>query len=319
MSTKKLRSDFDGAWKDLIERRLAEILEQFFPKIHCEIDWTRPIEFLDQELLELLPEGSSTERRVDKLVKVFLKNGEEKWLLIHLEVQSFKEEALPERVYHYNHTIHRGWGHEVISLVIFADLNKGWQPCEYRFQQLGCEINFRYPTCKLLDELPRLENDFSMPAIAAKAQIEALRTSRAPQKRFDARWKLVRSLYDHGYSADEIREGYRLLAWMMMLPEDLTLTFRRKTVDFETENEMAYITDTEQSCIDEGIEKGIEKGIDLGALRPVLALLSKRFGTIDAKILKQLEALNADQLEELAVESLEFKSIEDLRRYLKSI
>ena len=32
-----------------------------------------------------------------------------------------------------------------------------------------------------------------------------MRSSRDPEKRFDTRWRLVRELYRHGYSAEEVR------------------------------------------------------------------------------------------------------------------
>ncbi len=254
-----LNSDFDGAWKDLLEEHLADFLEKYFPTIHREIDWSQPVEFLDQELRELLPDGGSTERRVDKLIKVLRQDGSEQWLLVHLEIQSFREAGFAERIYHYNHTIHRARDHRVISLVVLADLNKSWHPKSFHHKDLGCEIKFEFPTSKLLDRLPDLVDDFSLPALAAKAQIAALQTSGSAEQRFDARWQLVRSLYDHGFSAEEVRSAYRLLAWMMMLPRELTLTFRQKTIDFEKEMETTYITDTEQLAIEQGIEQGIEQ------------------------------------------------------------
>jgi hypothetical protein len=68
-------SDYDGAWKDLLHRRLPEILSCYFPEISAAIDLRKPPEFLEQELRELLiadPEGIN---RVDLLIKVATLDG----------------------------------------------------------------------------------------------------------------------------------------------------------------------------------------------------------------------------------------------------
>ena len=58
---------------------------------------------LDKELQPIVRQAEHGRRYVDKLVKVWLKDGEERWLLIHIEVQTRKEGEFPERMYVYNH------------------------------------------------------------------------------------------------------------------------------------------------------------------------------------------------------------------------
>ena len=66
---------------------LRGFLQLFFPEAHADIDWDRPCESLDKELQQIAPEAEIGRRYVDKLVKVWLKSGEEQWVLIHVEVQ----------------------------------------------------------------------------------------------------------------------------------------------------------------------------------------------------------------------------------------
>jgi hypothetical protein len=48
---------------------------------------SREFEFLDKELAEMFPqEDNNSVRYVDKLAKLFLKDGQEKWVLVHVEV-----------------------------------------------------------------------------------------------------------------------------------------------------------------------------------------------------------------------------------------
>jgi hypothetical protein len=44
-------------------------------------------------------------RLADVLVKVFLKDGSEKWLLIHIEVQGYYEKEFGRRMFIYNYRI----------------------------------------------------------------------------------------------------------------------------------------------------------------------------------------------------------------------
>jgi hypothetical protein len=178
------RADYDEAWKEFIDGHLEAFLACFFPAVAAAVDWTRPFEFLDQELRELFHDTAVKSFRVDRLVKVQRREGGEQWLLVHLEIQSFGEENFALRIYHYNHGIHRARGIQPVSLVVLADLDPDWKPCEYVHEELGCGTRFRFLTCKLLDEMERLADDHRLPAVAAKAQIEALRTTGDPASQF---------------------------------------------------------------------------------------------------------------------------------------
>ncbi len=77
----------------------------FFPNIHKDIDFSKGYEFLEKELQKIIKTSKTGRRYADKLVKVFLKNGSERWLLIHIEIQGYKEKKFPERMYTYNYRI----------------------------------------------------------------------------------------------------------------------------------------------------------------------------------------------------------------------
>ena len=48
-----IQDDYDSPWKELIRLFFPDFLRFFFPKIHADIDWERPYDFLDQELQEI--------------------------------------------------------------------------------------------------------------------------------------------------------------------------------------------------------------------------------------------------------------------------
>ena len=82
-----MRIDRDGAWKEAIERFLREFLGFFFPPVARDIDWRRKPVFRDKELRRIAPRSESESGVADSLVQVWLRDGRETWLLIHIEVQ----------------------------------------------------------------------------------------------------------------------------------------------------------------------------------------------------------------------------------------
>ena len=81
------RTDFDGAWKEALERYLRPFLALCFPKVEAGIDWRHPVEFVDKELPALrnsTGKGSAAGRKyVDKLTR--LPEKEEQELMAELE------------------------------------------------------------------------------------------------------------------------------------------------------------------------------------------------------------------------------------------
>ena len=64
---------------------------------------------------------------VDKLVKVYLKNGSEQWLLVHIEVQSDEDEEFSLRMFRYFYRIFDRHGKPVVSLAIVTG-PANWKP-----------------------------------------------------------------------------------------------------------------------------------------------------------------------------------------------
>ena len=61
-------------------------MQFFFSQAYTVIDWKQPYEFLDKELQQLEPDAEVGKRLVDKVAKVWLRGGEQAWVLVHVEV-----------------------------------------------------------------------------------------------------------------------------------------------------------------------------------------------------------------------------------------
>jgi hypothetical protein len=170
-TTKTTTDDFDSPWKGIIERYFPDLMSFFFPNINTIIDWTRGYEFLDKELQKLMRQAEGGKRLADKLVKVWLHNGDPAILYIHLEVQGQYDKNFPERMFIYYYRFFDYYRH-VISVAILTDDDASWRPQQYQREFAGCKLTFQFPTVKLLDywgnwkELKQSTNPFAMVVMA---------------------------------------------------------------------------------------------------------------------------------------------------------
>ncbi len=145
------RTLFDSPWKEIVETYLPDFMAFFFPDAHSQIDWERGFEFLDSEFRQVVRDAELGKRFVDKLVKLYLTDGEETWVLIHLEIQSQYESTFAERIYVYNYRIYDRYRRKVASFIVLGDDSPTWRPSEFGYELLGTTINISYPVVKLLD------------------------------------------------------------------------------------------------------------------------------------------------------------------------
>ena len=150
MVTKKreIRNDFDSAWKDEIEWYLEEFVAFFFPQAHADIDWSRGYEFLDKELQRITRDATLGRRYADKLVKVYLKTGEEQWVLIHIEIQGKHETKFNQRMYMYEEVTHMRYVTSIERIGMEKGLQQGalrqlLRLLHHRFQNIPEEVQTR--------------------------------------------------------------------------------------------------------------------------------------------------------------------------------
>jgi hypothetical protein len=93
------RDDYDSPWKEALERYFPAFMALGFPEAYAGIDWARGYEFLDKELQPVVRDAELGRRLADKLIKVWRVDGEEAWVLIHLEVQGQVETGFAKRMF----------------------------------------------------------------------------------------------------------------------------------------------------------------------------------------------------------------------------
>lgn len=328
-------SDYDGAWKEALRLHLRDFLEKCFPALENLIDWACEPEWLDKEIGQIIGQAGQRNREVDLLFKVRLKSGREQWIFCHLEIQTGYEADFEVRVDLYNAGLKWLFRRDVLTLVILADLRPNWRPSGRVFELAEFESRIRFPICKVID---RLDSDWiddeSLPVQVARAQIAALRTAGDPEARFRVKTQLVRNLYRAGYNADDLRELFRLIDWMMHLRLDLRRRFNAELTEFEKEQQMPYVTSIERDAEARGLEQGLEQGREQGLERGLeqgrrqgreqgsvtllLRQLARKCGSLPVEIDAAVRRLSLEQSQSLGEALLDFKGLDDVRDWLNS-
>ncbi len=102
-------------------------------------------------------------RFVDKLAKVALRDGSERWVYVHLEVQGSAQAEFAERMFVYHYRLFDRYRQPVASLALLADTTASWRPSQFGYQALGCSIELNFPTAKLLDYAAQQDQLYQQP------------------------------------------------------------------------------------------------------------------------------------------------------------
>jgi hypothetical protein len=307
----------DGGWKDIIEDFTEEFFSFYLPELHTAIDFTPGVKFLDRELNEIVSDSDNIKREADRLLEVHLKDGGAEWILIHIEVQSYRDHTFAERMYVYNYRIFDKYRKYPVSIAVLTDGEYGFKPDNFRLEQFGCVTDFSFPMIKLLDfdseELVQEQNPF---AVVTRVQLAKLRSERNPDQRYSFRMELTKELYDRAYTKEQVIRLYRFIDYILTLPKPKALEFRNELEQFEEDRKMPYMTSTEriareeglmqgmqqgitqgmQQGITQGMQQGITQGISRGQLESlreaVLDILEVRFGQLTAAIQEKINSCN---------------------------
>jgi hypothetical protein len=331
--------DFDSPWKEALDEFLEAFLAFFFPTIHSDVDWTRGYVALDKEFQQIIREADSGKQLADKLFKVWLKDGEEQWLLIHVEVQGAVEAGFALRMFRYNIRAFEQYNREVASLAVLTDSSPNWRPDQFAYGRWGSKTGIIFPVVKLLDfakDSEALEQSANPFAAVVLAHLKALETRKEPLDRRHWKLHLVKGLFQRNWSMEDVRRLFRLIDWIMALPAELQEAFRRDVYEYEETQHMPYLSIFERQAMAEGLEQGREQGLEQGlekgleqglkkgvreglvlAQEGILLALETKFGPAGRKLAGKVKRLREiGSLRALKDAIGRSKSIDEIRQYL---
>jgi hypothetical protein len=241
---------------------------------------------------------------------VWLKNGIEKWALIHTDIQSQWEKNFAERMYIYNYRFYDRFRRHAASFAVLGDSSLKWKPDTFKKILWDCEVSFKFPVVKLADykeqqaELEKNDNPF---AVVVLAHLKTKATASDNTQRRVEKLSIIKQLYLRGYSKQDIINLFRFIDWIMSLPEKEENIFWQELADYEKEGKMPYITSVERI----GYNRGIQHERHL-----VSKLISKKFKSEADEELARIKNLNADELMELGELILDFESLNDVHVWI---
>lgn len=274
------RTNYDSAWKEVIEKHVEDFLEFFFPMVYESVDFSKGYEFKSQELREIMPISEAGKRIADEVVKVYLKlkNGRTGCLAIyiHIEIQGSREDELEKRAFIYfyrlfDRVLAEGEGTEVISLLVLTDEDESYRPDHFKYDRLGFEVYVKFPMVKVIDYknnnalLEKLDSSGNMMAMVVKAQLKSYEAKKGDdQKKFDIKRELIYQCFRGGYQKESIATLIKFLDYVFRLPKVLEKQLKLEIVIIEEENKMPYVTSWERMAKEEGVEIGMERGVKIG-------------------------------------------------------
>lgn len=299
-------TDYDSPWKESLDQYFEAFILFLFPHIHGGIDWSRGYESLDKEFQQVAREAEQGRRYVDKLVRVWRKDGQEAWVLIHVEVQGRREAEFPLRMYVYNYRAFDRYNVPVVSLAVLADDDPDWRPTAYQQDLWGCTTGIVFPHVKLLDYRPRtaeLEASDNPFAKIVLAHLKAAETRGEPVDRQQWKSRIIRGLYERGFSEGDVRELFRLVDWMMELPPVLEERFWQDVVRLQEEKRMPFMTTPERVGLRKGLRAGIKSSLEI------------KFGPDGLALVPEIEQIHDIALLESVLDAIKTaEKPDDLRR-----
>ncbi len=317
---------YDELWKNIIEKLFPQFLSYFMPELYADVDLSQGYEFLDKELQKIKLKGKKGKKFTDKLAKVCLKDGSEKWLLIHVEVQGKHEEDFGQRMFRYFYRLYDKHDVGITALAILT--YKTDQQYDFNYNVYGSTHTYRYNTACIAnyteEELQNSQNPFALICLAV--QYYNLYRDDEEQK-FNMKRQLIKMLRKRAYTKEEIIELLEFIDDSL----HITDTMKNKIFDEEAMNvleedePMAYVSGFRQRAMKEGELKGklegkLEGELEgelKGELKGIQWILEIKFGSVPSEVQHKIQAISdLSRLESLKDGIMRATDYEQVRKLL---
>jgi len=266
---KREKFDYDGFWKDLINRFCYLLLKRAVPELYENTDVTKEHRLLDTEFRDILntgdPEIHTSPYYADLVLEIPLKNGGETWILLHVEAQQGHGGGnLAERMNHYRCLIYAHYRREPVALAIIAGAHRKDERL-YAHSHFGTRTVCEYNNLVLADlddsELQASDNPIDLVLYSAKCALKA----KEELQKYTYLRTLTELLAERGWNSNEKRDLDNFIRRIINLTDEMLqdkyLEFRQQ---LNREGKLMYepfLKQAEERMAERrGIEKGKEEG-----------------------------------------------------------
>jgi hypothetical protein len=238
--------DFDSNWKYLIIKYFYLFVAFFMPDLYADIDPNRPPVFLDNELQTIWRSMKTGLKMTDKLVQVWLKNGDERLILVHIEVQARFETLFSKRMFTISYRIVDKYKVQPVALALFVDTPIPKEFDTYEDKLYGTETRYKYNAYKIIDQieadlLKRADNLF---ALVVLANLRTVQTKKEGDEidRLLFKKHLYNLVIERNFDPEVYYDLLNFINYLMVLPEELAIEYDNfSTITIKKEAEMNYL------------------------------------------------------------------------------
>ncbi len=218
-----IRIDYDSNWKIITTNLIEDFIQFFLPNLYDDVDFSITPEFLEQELFEMVEE-EQVKNIMDKLVKLRLKSGEEKWIFVHIEFQN--DGNIAERMFLYFRRILDKYGKEITAIVIYNGKSIPRNHNKYEYESYGTKVSYQFNSYHVIkqDEATLLsnQNPFSLVVLA---NLYVLKTTKNLKKRLSFKENLYQLAQSRQYSIEKTTELFIFVKELMQLSPELEVAY----------------------------------------------------------------------------------------------
>jgi len=281
-----IRPKYDTLWKGVLEEVMKDLLLFVDPNVEKELDLERGFQFLDKELTELCPEPEKPAhtRVVDKLVKVFLRNGSERWMLLHIEVQGKSSKEFPLRMFEYFARLFIKYRQPVAAIAVLTGKVSNKRQGVFEERYLWSHTLYEYKTMCIADysdeELLASMNPFAAVVMVAK---QVLLNAKGTEKErdnilFEQKISMVKLLKERMAVFGEKKTRAIMVFlnnYVVFNTSEINRKFTTRTDEiFQIKNTMGIFEQLAEIKHQEGLQQGVQQGIREGLEQAVKSMLS---------------------------------------------
>lgn len=237
---KKLRIDYDGKWKALIEAEFENFVLFFLPEWHDLIDFKAGVTFLQQELSEITAtKHKKGELIKDNIAQLQLKSGAKNLLQIHTEVHSYGNLDFSEVMYQRFYRTYDKYKLPLTAIAIFVGQDIPVHCKAYHYQCGQTKLTYQYPVYIVKNKTAiglqrKSANPFAIALLACLYIIKTKTRNKSKRHQFyknrlHLKLELVafieKQAHKHNYTHETIVNVISFVINVMLLPEPLEQEF----------------------------------------------------------------------------------------------
>ncbi len=243
-----LTIDFDTRWKELIYAFVEEFIQYFLPDLYQDVDFAVEPQFLEQELHKLFADEERKGKKIsDKLIKVRLKNGEDNFILVHVEIEGDAPSHYPREVFKYYYRIYDRYEADINTLVIYVGDQVPLSHNVYNRNTYGTKLSFEFHSYVVKNQTEAdLLASPNICALAVLANLYVLQSKNDYAKRFGFKRQLLNLLLERKHSRRSIVDIFGFIRLLMLLPEELEqklITEISPTMKFVSQARMMFLNE----------------------------------------------------------------------------